>query len=270
MGFIDTTLDRIGHWLARRASDVNTTYEPYVASRPEFVARVIQPGDVLLVEGGRSKIASAIKYLTQSTWSHAALYVGEALDRKDDKGRCCTLIEAEVGVGIVASPLEKYTSFNTRICRPVGLTLEDKERVLNYAIKHVGGQYDMRNILDLVRFLLPNPPIPQRFRRRMLSLGSGEPTRAICSTLIARAFEEVRYPILPRVEQHAEIDAMGRARRHEVLHIRHSSLYTPRDFDVSPFFRIVKPTVELGFDYKEMLWFDQNVGTLPRQGPGTG
>lgn len=260
MGLINTALDRLGHWIARRATDVTTTYEPYIASRPEFVARVIQPGDVLLIEGGRSKLSSAIKYLTQSTWSHAALYVGDALDRKDAAGRPLTLIEAELGLGIIASPLEKYASFNSRICRPVGLTPEDRDALLAYAIGRVGGQYDLRNVIDLVRFLLPNPPIPQRFRRRLLSLGSGEPTRAICSTLIARAFEEVRYPILPRIEQHAEIDAMGRARRREVLHIRHSSLYTPRDFDVSPFFKIIKPTVELGFDYKNLVWSDQNAG----------
>ena len=61
-----------------RASLVRPTsgYEPYAAARPELVAMTIRPGDVLLVEGARSKVNSAIRYLTQSTWSHAALYVG--------------------------------------------------------------------------------------------------------------------------------------------------------------------------------------------------
>jgi hypothetical protein len=256
MGMIDTMLDRFGHWIARRATAVSTSYEPYTASRPEFVARVIQPGDVLLVEGGRSKTASAIKYLTQSTWSHAALYIGDALGARDAAGEPCTLIEAELGFGIIASPLAKYATYNTRVCRPVGLTPEDRDKVIGFAIGRLGGQYDLRNVIDLVRFMLPNPPVPQRFRRRLLALGSGEPTRAICSTLIARAFQEVRYPILPKVEQIGSPDAMGRQRRREVLHIRHSSLYTPRDFDVSPFFKIIKPTIELGFDYKELVWAD--------------
>ena len=35
----------------------------------------LQLGDVLLVEG-HSRVSTAVKYLTQSTWSHAALYVG--------------------------------------------------------------------------------------------------------------------------------------------------------------------------------------------------
>jgi Permuted papain-like amidase enzyme, YaeF/YiiX, C92 family len=263
MGIIDTALDRIGHWIASRATDVSSSYEPYLASRPEFVARVIQPGDVLLIEGGRSKVSSAVKYLTQSTWSHAALYIGETLGQTNDKGQSLTLIEAELGVGIIASPLEKYASFNSRICRPVGLTPQDRDKLIRYAIKRLGGQYDMKNILDLMRYLLPNPPVPQRFRRRLISLGSGQPTRAICSTLIARAFEKVRYPILPRIEQFSDVDGMGMSRRREILHIRDSSLFTPRDFDVSPFFKIIKPTIELGFDYTSLVWSDQNAGKPP-------
>src|SRR5207248_5158467 len=43
------------------------------------------------------------------------------------------------------------------------------------------------------------PISPQRWRRRMIALGSSDPTRIICSALIAQAFETVRYPILPKV-----------------------------------------------------------------------
>ena len=68
-------------------------------------------------------------------------------------------------------------------------------------VSHLGTQYDMRNVVDLARYLLPTPPVPTHWRRRMIALGSGEPTRAICSTLIAAAFQHVRYPILPRVER---------------------------------------------------------------------
>jgi hypothetical protein len=47
--------------------------------------------------------------------------------------------------------------------------------------------------------------------------------------------------------------------RRQILHIRHSSLYAPRDFDISPFFQVVKPTIEAGFDYKELYWGDLSV-----------
>src|SRR5579885_1193794 len=38
--------------------------------------RHIRKGDVILVEGNQ-RISECIKYLTQSSWSHAALYVGD-------------------------------------------------------------------------------------------------------------------------------------------------------------------------------------------------
>jgi len=36
--------------------------------------------------------------------------------------------------------------------------------------------------------------------------------------------------------------------------IRHSSLYCPRDFDISPYFDVVKPTIAGGFNYKALRW----------------
>ena len=109
------------------------------------------------------------------------------------------------------------------------------------------------DIADLVRYLLPTPPVRARFRRRMLALGSGDPTRSICSSLIAQAYQSVCYPILPCVER--RVDQRSSAYAHsEILHIRHHSLFTPRDFDVSPYFQIVKPTLERGFSYKELAW----------------
>jgi hypothetical protein len=241
-------LDWIGAIVARQLSKPTSGYEPYAAARPELVAMTIRPTDVLLVEGPRSKINSAIRYLTQSTWSHSALYVGLGAGLGERDGEPLVLIEAELGKGVIASPLSKYQTFNTRICRPVGLTPEDRIKVIRYAVERIGYAYDLKNIIDLMRYFLPNPPVPARWRRRMIALGSGEPTRAICSTLIAQAFEWVGYPILPEVRR---VDDTSRK---EILHIRHHSLYAPRDFDISPFFAVIKPTIETGFDYKQMQW----------------
>jgi hypothetical protein len=89
----------------------------------------------------------------------------------------------------------------------------------------------------------------------MIAMGSGDPTRAICSTLLAEAFQTVRYPILPRVKTLDDDRKVKSAEaRREILHIRHHSLYAPRDFDLSPYFAVVKPTVERGFDYRAFLW----------------
>ncbi len=263
MGMVDTLMDRLGHWIANRLESPSSGYEPFTPSDPETLDRILQPGDVVLVEGNQ-KVSAAIKYLTQSTWSHAALYVGDVLGEQSSNGEPLRLIEVELGVGCIAIPLSKYQTFNTRICRPVNLSLDDRNAVVEYMVTHLGIQYDTRNILDLARYLFPTPPIPVRWRRRMLSLGSGEPTRAICSTLIAKAFQQVKYPILPRVERvKGHRRATSHYSRREILHIRHHSLFAPRDFDLSPYFSVIKPTIEYGFDYKRLEWAKKTDGTEP-------
>lgn len=252
----DTLLDRLGRFLARLLETESSGYEPYTPSDPEILHRSLRPGDILLVEGNQ-KISAAIKYLTQSTWSHAALYVGDALPAPEDNADRPRLIEVNIGDGCVAVPLSKYKTYNTRICRPHGLTPGDREKVVDFMVAQIGLKYDMKNIFDLLRYFFPTPPVPVRWRRRMIAFGSGDPTRAICSSLIAKAFQAVRYPILPEVTlAPGRASAKSRYSRGEILHIRHHSLFTPRDFDLSPYFQIVKPTLEFGFDYKELTWAD--------------
>ena len=162
----------------------------------------------------------------------------------------------------------KYESLNTRICRPVGLSNPDRRKVVRFMIERLGMRYDLKNVIDLMRYLLPTPPVPVPWRRRMLALGSGDPTRAICSTLIAQAFQSVRYPILPHVREEAIYD--DSTRRHvvrEYLHIRHHSLFAPRDFDISPYFAVIKPTLEGNFDYRRLNWYeDTEPGAEPEAG----
>ena len=247
-------MNRIGRFLARFLEKQVSHVPPFEVVDPATLQSTLRPGDVLLVEGS-SRISLAIKYLTQSTWSHAALYVGDALLGRRSPAPAGALIEADLQRGVVAVPLAKYASANTRICRPAGLSPEDCNAVVEYMVGSLGKQYDLRNVVDLMRYLLPQPPVPTRWRRRMLALGSGDPTRAICSTLIAQAFESVGYPILPDIRSVIERGAgAGEIFIRELWHIRHYSLFTPRDFDVSPYFQIVKPTIERKFDYHAHPW----------------
>ncbi|HKA73754.1 MAG TPA: YiiX/YebB-like N1pC/P60 family cysteine hydrolase [Xanthobacteraceae bacterium] len=245
-------IDRVGRAIARYLERPAPGYEPFTPSDPAALRAALRPGDVLLVEGN-NHISGVIKYLTQSTWSHAALYVGPVGERAAD-GEPHVLIEANIEDGVVSLPLSKYAPYHTRVCRPVGLNDDDCDKVCRYAIERIGLDYDLKNITDLMRYLMPLP-VPQRWRRRMMALGSGDPTRLICSALIAQAFEAVRYPILPKVTR-----IESRTARRDILEIRHSSLYAPRDFDISPYFAVVKPTIENGFDYKALHWAD-----LPRR-----
>src|SRR6201994_2344125 len=243
-------LDWIGKLLAGYLKKEVPGYEPFTPSDPEQLRGVVAPADVLLVEGN-NRVSGIIKYLTQSTWSHAALYVGPIDGATEPEGEPHVLIEANSGEGVTSAPLSKYFPYHTRLCRPVGLSFEDRNTVCRYAINRIGFGYDTKNILDLMRYLIPLP-VPQRWRRRMIAFGSGDPTKIICSALIAQAFDSVRYPILPKITR-----AGSRRARREILHIRDSSLYMPRDFDISPYFEIVKPTIVRGFDYTTLHWADK-------------
>ncbi len=172
-------MNGVGRVLGRYLSEPVKHYRPLTTSAPSLLGPTLQPGDVLLVEGN-TRVSGAIKYLTQSTWSHAALYVGDVLAQHPDDPDPPSLVEVDMVGGVWAIPLSKYAAFHTRICRPVALTSQDAERVIAYALSRLGHAYDLKNMIDLARYLLPMPPLPSRWRRRILALGSGDPTKAIC------------------------------------------------------------------------------------------
>ncbi len=255
--FASRLFSPLARWLGRRITGylgrrrmANSTAAPADADR---LLACLRPGDVLLVEGA-TRFSTAIKYLTQSTWSHAAIYVGDATGLHDEAGRARSFVEADLQEGVRAVSVTEYEGLNTRVCRPVGLSDEETARVIRFVLDRLGHQYDLKNVIDLARYLFPTPPVPVRWRRRMLALGSGDPTRAICSTLIAQAFQSVAYPILPTVETVPSDDPNCLGCFDEILHIRHYSLFAPRDFDISPYFDIVKPTLAEGFDHRTLAW----------------
>lgn len=251
--------DGITRWLGQRLSRyLSQTHHIHSLAAPTDPARLLaclQPGDVLLVEG-QSRVSVAIKYLTQSTWSHAALYVGSASTLVDALGRPRGFLEADLREGVRVVSVAEYTGLHCRVCRAVGLDGHERDALIGHAMARLGQRYDLKNVVDLARYLLPTPPVPLRWRRRMLALGSGDPTRAICSTLVAEAFQSVRYPILPLIENVPSGDPMCPGCVDEILHVRHHSLFAPRDFDVSPYFAVIKPTLASGFDHRTLAWHD--------------
>ena len=239
--------DNVGRLIARLQKPANHC-EPFNPNDLTGLRDTLRPGDVLLVEG-KGHISGIIKYLTQSTWSHSALYVGPMAGAVTD-GEPHVLIEANIDEGVASAPLSKYLHCQTRICRPVGLSEVDCEKVCRYACERIGLGYDFKNVIDLMRYLFPWSVTPP-WRRRTIALGCGDASRIICSSLIAQAFDAVRYPILPKITRVESQTALR-----EIAEIRHSSLYAPRDFDISPYFIVVKPTLARGFNYKDMHWAD--------------
>jgi Permuted papain-like amidase enzyme, YaeF/YiiX, C92 family len=237
---------------------------------------------VILVEGNE-RISEVIKYLTQSSWSHSALYIGDEAIKRDPELRLklaeeygeeanYMVVEALVQSGVVLTPLANYRNFNIRLCRPYRLSESDLRVVMDAALTSVGRKYDLRNAFDLARYFLPVSLVPARFRHTALRFGSGDPTRAICSSMIAECFDRVRFPIVPKIEPMPEgyPVVQGPPRRLGKLiskpirlppglyHMISPSLVTPRDFDLSPYFEVIKFNLIAGarFDYRRIVWAD--------------
>ena len=227
----------------------------------------LRPGDVLLFEG-RSRVSNIIRTITQSPWTHAALYIGSLHDIEDHELRkkvaislkkrenVRLVIESELGKGVVATPLSNYKHLHIRICRPIGITPNDVALVTGYAINHIGQPYSMRRLLDLARFLLPWSILPRRWGSSLFRTATGELESGICSSLIAEAFTAVKFPILPFVVQD---DAKS---SFEVVH-RNPHLFAPKDFDYSPYFEIIKypifdPHEPLPY-YRRLPWAKEGV-----------
>jgi hypothetical protein len=213
----------------------------------------LRPGDVVLVEG-RARISRVIMTLTQSSWSHAFLYLGDALLRwggpeaeravaRFGPEAAFLAIESDMREGVRVVPVVWYGAQNLRLCRPHGLKPEDRDRVLAEALRHLGVRYDRRNIFDLGRYLTPFHLLPAKWRRKPLYLGSSTSREIICSALLAKAFYKVNYPIAPQ-----RIAGEGPRR----WAARHPSYIMPRDFDLSPNFEILKVDgAERQFGYGE-------------------
>lgn len=285
-------------WLLRRlVAFLNrpiSRYERRCWNDLAALKRHARKGDVLLVEGDQ-RVSEVIKYLSQSSWSHSALYVGDELVRRGgelaDRVRHQFGDEADHMVvealmeGVVASPISKYVDYNIRLVRPHALRSDDLRVILDDAIGAIGWRYDLRNVLDLCVRLLPRSFVPVRLRRLLRdrlglsapTLGSGVTTRVICSSLLGQLFHRVRFPVLPTVTFPEGEDTETRARHiwpswrirrllgagpresHGVFRKRHPTLLTPRDFDLSPYFEVVKfnAIAEGRTDYRRFAWEEE-------------
>lgn len=237
----------------------------------------IRVGDVILVEG-RTHVSEIIKTITLSNWTHSALYIGPLHNIDDPVLREHIqsfytgspdeqlIIESQLGYGTIVESIRKYRDEHLRICRPTSMTRTDSQKVIAYAINRLGSYYNVRQILDLARFLFPYTLLPRRWRSSLFEHNAGTPTHTVCSTMIAEAFASVRYPILPVLHRNED----GQL----TLYRRNTRLITPKDFDYSPYFDVIKYPI-LDFDelavYQKMPWGkdgielnDENdINTLP-------
>lgn len=234
----DWLIKKIGGWLLQQEPPQRT----YLCDFNQLCSK-IHPADVLLVEG-RSRASRIIRHVTQSPWTHAALYIGRLQDIQepslykhineyyDGPPDRQLIVESELGLGTIISPLDKYKEDHIRILRPEWLEQKDVFCVISYALRGLGKRYDVRHLLDLARFLFPWGFFPRKWRSSLFQHNAMQPTEDICSSMIADAFQSVHYPILPFVHE-------GNMHQIELVR-RNPRLFTPSDFDYSPFFSVIK------------------------------
>lgn len=252
---LSTLLNPVFRWLNHQRP-----LDDIPLSNFERIKQELKPCDVILIEG-RTRVSDVIKLITQSPWSHSALYIGRVSDISDHRIRDSIrlhyqgdddtqlMIESHLGMGTVIRPLSVYEHEHIRICRPKGLRSQDNSDVIRYALSRVGFDYDVRQILDLARFLFPWRIMPRRWRSSLFRTNVGGVTKTVCSTLIAESFGFVQFPILPLVRRDEDNNIQ--------LYQCNPKLTVPSQFDYSPYFEIIKcPYIEYSAeeDYHLLPW----------------
>lgn len=228
------------------------TYEKPAEGFPlcdfERILYEIKPCDVLLIEG-RSVVSNTIKQITQSAWTHSCIYIGRIHDIEDENLQKIVqkhyqgpphkqlIIESLLGKGLICSPIDIYKGYHIRISRPRNLTRKDAQKVLSYIFHKLGAEYNIRQLYDMWRFFVPWSIFPRRWRSSLFENPNSPSARTVCSTVIAEAFQSVHFPILPLVKRKGE---------HGIeLYQLNPKMLTPKDFDYSPYFDIIKyPFIE--------------------------
>ena len=96
-GIISWLLDRMSDWAVDLLTKPIKSYALHIPNDIAALKRHIRKGDVILVEGNE-RISECIKYLTQSSWSHSALYVGDEPIRRNPELKAPLVASALIGL----------------------------------------------------------------------------------------------------------------------------------------------------------------------------
>ena len=233
-------------WICRRLQrDEQFSGQP--SADLDSLRTVLKPCDVLLV-AGHSSVDRTFKGIGDSRFARAVLYIGRLHDVADPALRALLadytpcepdtqlVIDARLERGLIVEPLSALEGRQIRVCRAQGLSDNEAQDVLRYAISRIGaGGSQSWGALALLT-LMPWRWLPLRWRIGLFRRWAGELARALTGTVVADAFSFVQFPVLPLVKE----DRSGS----RLLRLQPRAI-TAADFDHSPYFEIIKAPFQL-------------------------
>jgi hypothetical protein len=226
-GVLKASRIRLGSFLVKKINKRKEIYHLHYPNDLRDLRRKLLPADVLLVEG-ESGASDWIKVYSSHTWSHCALFVGDKSRLAGTHGRQFAenqpnLVEAIMGKGVILGSLQKYEACNLRICRPRHLTRTERETVIRSALSKVGFPYDLENVLQFMSLPFDETVPPS------CDIGESCDGKYTCSSLIAAAFSQVGLEVLHDYDKASK----------KIVPYHYSQIQ-PKDFDLSPYFEIIK------------------------------
>ncbi len=258
------TTSRLIRWLYTKKESPNASWCDFSQARHLF-----EPTDVILVDG--STLADRkVKAISGSRWSQVCLYIGRLHDIRNTSLRatlsehlqCQTdaqlMLKVDLVQGIHITTVNELHQQHFRVCRPRGLSEDDKQTVINYAISRMSLR-PKHAWWPAVRLLLvPWSLFPSRFRLRLFRYLSGRRLRRAVGGTVGDAFSFIQFPIFPLVKAKAE-----NANR---LYRQYPLIFFASDFDLSPYFDVLKyPFIGQPKGKVQLHAWDGHLGSLQGQ-----
>ena len=193
-----------------------------VRTDAQSLAAILDRGDVLLSEGS-TRLATLVKRVTRSRWSHVSIYVGPLQDGSDPP----CIVEADIAEGVRSIRLSELDALRIRVLRPRSLNDTERSRLADWVVSKIGSEYDLAYAWALGQDLLN---LHWRTRSRSSSpMITNNATRFICCSLLAHAFALIGYPISPL------------PMRIGVAATEDYGTLTPGDFEHAAIFEVLRP-----------------------------
>ena len=151
----DTLLDRFGRWLAGRLQEESSGYEPYTPSDPEIAAAHAGAGRHPADRGQPAHLRDdqvphpvdlvAFGALCRRCAAEAGGRLGAAAP---DRGQSRRGLRRRAAVANTAPTTPASAG-------PSGLSPDDRDQVVNFMVEALGLKYDLKNILDMLRYFFP-------------------------------------------------------------------------------------------------------------------